>query len=97
MTDYNRGLLAGQEAMKRTLEEEVSKLKSDYLNENEKLTNLLLDAELEIKRLQSIAQQAHDRLLRGDDDNELLSILEAAWKQRPNADVTGLAPGKDEK
>ena len=73
--------------MRRTLEE-VGKLKNDYLNENEKLTNLLLASESEIDRLLNIAQQAHDRLLRGDSDKELLIILEAAWKERPNAKLT---------
>lgn len=30
-------------------------------------------------RLLAICQNAHDRLLRGDDDSELLAILEQAW------------------
>ena len=30
-------------------------------------------------RLLAICQNAHDRLLRGDDDSELLVILEQAW------------------
>ena len=30
-------------------------------------------------RLMAICQNAHDRLLRGDDDSELLAILEQAW------------------
>ena len=33
-------------------------------------------------RLEMICQSAHDRLLRGDSDKELLAILEAAWKER---------------
>lgn len=37
----------------------------------------------EINRLMTICQTAHDRLLRGDQDAELLAILEAAWKDRP--------------
>ena len=33
-------------------------------------------------RLEMICQSAHDRLLRGDTDKELLAILEEAWKGR---------------
>jgi len=33
-------------------------------------------------RLEMICQSAHDRLLRGDSDKELLAILEEAWKGR---------------
>lgn len=33
----------------------------------------------EAARLLAICQNAHDRLLRGDDDSELLAILEQAW------------------
>lgn len=54
-------------------------------SENEKLEIFLLDAEYEITRLQTIVSHAHDRLLRGDSDKELLDILELAWKDRPKA------------
>jgi len=37
------------------------------------------EAAREIERLMAICQNAHDRLLRGDDDSELLAILEQAW------------------
>ena len=37
------------------------------------------EAAREIERLLAICQNAHDRLLRGDDDSELLAILEQAW------------------
>ncbi len=43
----------------------------------------------EVSRLQNICVMAHDRLLRGDEDAELLAILERAWKLSPNAGVTG--------
>jgi len=33
-------------------------------------------------RLEMICQSAHDRLLRGDTEKELLAILEDAWKGR---------------
>ena len=33
-------------------------------------------------RLEMVCQSAHDRLLRGDSDKELLAILEEAWKGR---------------
>ena len=36
----------------------------------------------EAARLMCICQNAHDRLLRGDDDSELLAILEQAWNAR---------------
>ena len=36
----------------------------------------------ESHRLEMICQSAHDRLLRGDTDKELLAILEEAWKGR---------------
>lgn len=36
----------------------------------------------EAARLLAICQNAHDRLLRGDDDSELLAILEQAWMAR---------------
>ena len=36
----------------------------------------------EAARLLAICQNAHDRLLRGDDDSELLAILEQAWNAR---------------
>lgn len=36
----------------------------------------------ESARLLAICQNAHDRLLRGDDDSELLAILEQAWSAR---------------
>lgn len=36
----------------------------------------------ESARLMCICQNAHDMLLRGDDDGELLAILEQAWSAR---------------
>lgn len=36
--------------------------------------------EAEIYRLKIICQSAHDRLLRGDDDRELLALLAQAWE-----------------
>ena len=36
----------------------------------------------ECYRLEMICQNAHDRLLRGDTEKELLAILEDAWKGR---------------
>lgn len=40
----------------------------------------LRDGADEIVRLMNIAQQVHDRLLRGDSDKELLAILAESWK-----------------
>lgn len=45
----------------------------------------LESAALEIVRLRAICVTAHDRLLRGDSDDELLKHLQAAWKV-PNAE-----------
>ena len=36
----------------------------------------------EIDRLHMVAQTAHDRLLRGDSDKEILEILAGAWRDR---------------
>ena len=40
---------------------------------------LLEESMAEIQRLRSVFVSAHDRLLRGDSDAELLAILEAGW------------------
>ena len=37
------------------------------------------EAAREIERLTCICENTHNRLLRGDDDSELLAILEQAW------------------
>jgi hypothetical protein len=37
--------------------------------------------EAECERLKAICVAVHDRLLRGDDDRELLAMLEEAWKK----------------
>jgi len=37
----------------------------------------------EADRLRAICVAAHDRLLRGDTDAELLALLESAWKPAP--------------
>ena len=34
----------------------------------------------DVSRLLGICQSAHDRLLRGDSDDELLALLEQSWK-----------------
>lgn len=39
----------------------------------------------EIQRLQRICVAMHDRLLRGDNDRDLLALVADAWKLRPNA------------
>jgi len=63
MTEFNRGLLHGQENMKRALAE-VSKAKQEYLDENERLTTLLLKAEDEAEQLkQFVAFWMHDSVL----------------------------------
>lgn len=49
---FNEGLLLGNEASKRSLIE-VSALKESYLNENEKLSTLLLKYEDDIDRLKA--------------------------------------------
>lgn len=42
---------------------------------------LALPAPSETDRLTAICVAAHDGILRGMDDNELLALLETAWKQ----------------
>lgn len=37
--------------------------------------------EAECERLKAICVAVHDRLLRGDDDRELMAMLEEAWKK----------------
>jgi hypothetical protein len=49
--------------------------------------------DIEIDRLLGIIVMAHDRLLRGDDDKELLVLLEAGWSERPNVKLTGRGMG----
>ena len=49
---YNEGLRAGQLSAERSLLE-MEQIKQDYLNENERLTNLLLEAEDRIQELES--------------------------------------------
>jgi hypothetical protein len=49
------------------------------------LRDLAIAERTEIARLQEIARDAHDRLLRGDSDETLLAILEEAWKERTGA------------
>jgi hypothetical protein len=39
-------------------------------------------ASQEVERLRQICTNAHDQLLRGADDNELLALLASGWKQR---------------
>lgn len=47
---YNEGLRAGQESMVRT-NAEYAKSKNEWLDENEKLTNMVLSLEDEVARL----------------------------------------------
>ena len=49
---FNEGLRVGQIATERALLE-MAQTKQDYLNENERLTNLLLEAEDRIQELES--------------------------------------------
>ena len=49
---FNEGLRVGQIATERALLE-MAQTKQDYLNENERLTNLLLEAEDRIQELKS--------------------------------------------
>jgi hypothetical protein len=37
--------------------------------------------DVEIERLRGICVAAHDRLLRGDDDRDLLALLATAWER----------------
>lgn len=39
---------------------------------------LAIKADADVKRLINIAQQVHDRILRGDSDQELLALLDQA-------------------
>lgn len=63
--------------MEKSLFEAVAKLKQTAM---------------EASRLQNICVMAHDRFLRADTDIEILEILERAWKQTPNARLTGATP-----
>jgi uncharacterized phage infection (PIP) family protein YhgE len=49
-TRYNEGISAGQQSIRKTLDE-VAILKESYLDENEKLSTLLLNSEDEVARL----------------------------------------------
>ena len=49
---FNEGLRVGQIATEKALLE-MAQTKQDYLNENERLTNLLLEAEDRIQELES--------------------------------------------
>ena len=51
-SSFNEGLRVGSESAKRSLLE-MAQVKQDYLNENERLTNLLLEAEDRIQELES--------------------------------------------
>ncbi|MFC7302577.1 hypothetical protein [Cognatiluteimonas weifangensis] len=69
------------------------------LAENENLPTLMRDslrgAADEIERLEMICVSAHDRLLRGDEDAELLAILEKAWKAKRGPDSNwGVSQGE---
>jgi len=59
---FNEGLRVGQESAKRSLLE-MEQIKQDHLNENERLTNLLLEAEERIQELES-ALLCHSALSR---------------------------------
>lgn len=47
------------------------------------------EARAEVERLQRICEALHDRLLRGDQDRELLALVAGAWRHK--AEVTGTA------
>ena len=64
--------------MSRTLERELA----NAIAERDSETRWADKYAAESYRLEMICQSAHDRLLRGDTDKELLVILEEAWKGR---------------
>ena len=64
--------------MSRTLERELA----NAIAERDSETRWADKYAAESYRLEMICQNAHDRLLRGDTDKELLAILEEAWKGR---------------
>ena len=64
--------------MSRTLERELA----NSIAERDSETRWADKYAAESYRLEMICQNAHDRLLRGDTDKELLVILEEAWKGR---------------
>ena len=49
-------------------------------------TILMHEAADRIDSILNIVQSAHDRLLRGDNDNEILSILESAFSGSRNCE-----------
>lgn len=67
----------------------IAAMTKESLHSKADIAAELAHRDMEIDRLLNIAQQAHDRLLRGDSDKELLIILESTWKERPNAELTG--------
>jgi hypothetical protein len=64
--------------MSRTLERELA----NAIAERDSETRWADQYAAESYRLEMICQNAHDRLLRGDTEKELLAILEDAWKGR---------------
>lgn len=65
---WNRGHQTGTECLKSSLKD-MSKTKSDYLDENEFLTNLLLNAESEIERLRDENEKLKAMLARSKDNS----------------------------
>ena len=56
---FNEGLRVGHLSAERSLLE-MEQIKQDYLNENERLTNLLLEAEDRIQELESALLMSFD-------------------------------------
>lgn len=65
----------------------IQAMTSEGLHSKSDIAGELAHRDIEIDRLLGIITQAHDRLLRGDDDKELLALLETGWgKREPNTE-----------
>jgi hypothetical protein len=57
----------------------IQAMTAEDLHSKADIAKELAHRDIEINRLLGIITQAHDRLLRGDSDHELLGLLETGW------------------
>ena len=60
----------------------IMALTEEKLHSKADIASEMAHRDMEIDRLVGIITQAHDRLLRGDSDKELLDLLETGWSER---------------
>ena len=73
---------------------EIAELRAALERKSDRLQELWRErdeARAEVARLQRICESVHDRLLRGDQDRELLALVAGAWRR--NAELTGRRGG----